>query len=158
MYDFLLEQLKDYIDSVLIYKCDTIHNHDDLYHKKNLVYTKEEVDKIIDEKINIITKEIKKIEIEKYIPVKTSIEEEFKKCNLNFKNIFNKIHKMQLNSKEMSNYNNEIILDLNQIEQIKRDLEGLKLTYLNLEEEIKKYSDRISKIENVNKILEVRIK
>ena len=58
----IVGMINDAIKLALVNKSDTIHNHDDLYHQKNIIYTRDETDNQIKTNIDKLNEKLKLID------------------------------------------------------------------------------------------------
>ena len=125
------KELANLIYNILIYKSDYDHNHDDKYAKLENVYTKEEVENIL----NVTTLSLK--EINDFELLDNKINKaiiELKNIDTNISNYLEAINKVSILETEIQNLKEEK-------ENIKQKLSDVEIKYNNLASKIKPLLD-----------------
>lgn len=113
------KELANLIYNILIYKSDYDHNHDDKYVKLSEVYTKEEIENIL----NSRTLDLKDINDFDFLDNKISKAiSELKNIDTNISNYLESINKIVVLEKEIATLKEENLLLKEEIEKNKNDI------------------------------------
>lgn len=116
------KELANLIYNILIYKSDYDHNHDDKYVKLSEVYTKEEVENIL----NATTLDLKDINDFDFLDNKINKAiSELKNIDTNISNYLETINKVVILEKEIATLKEENLLLKEEIEKNKNDINTL---------------------------------